>query len=635
VLLILWRTALAGKDEISSTERLLNLIRSKNDDKSTPSGLSLAAGEPNRKKSAVKKGFGTRGNLTLGVDFGRDATKMALISHVTDKKSVLKKYANVSYEKGLSIDSPRFPLFLKSVIHDLCGSHRKVDIWSTIPSINVETRYLKIPIVPRKQVANTVFWSYKKDSSIDEKESVFDFVILGDTEEDGIKKTDVIAYTAPKQEIEKRKNIFSRSGYPLTGISVVSFALQNLFQAGWAETGGKKVCTLFIGTDWSRIAIFSKKNLMLSRDIKAGLQSMIEAIAEQLEKTYPGFALSAGGGEELTLVENAAGNASQFADMAKKILHGYIDGEASFTLEKSDITLGQEEVFQMISPSLGRVVRQVERTLDHYYLNFENELVNKAYISGPICSQERLVEYISNQLGISVDYIDPFYTDLPGAVDVSSPESSQERGDFVPAVGMALANNQRTPNFIYTYKEKEKAEKIIRFNRSIFWVAIVLMLACIGYFAIQGSRLDKGKTQASMLQKKLEGYIPRVDQNMILQLSTHAFSERQSVDAFADKYRGMAIISEIIKITPPEIRLANMIIHLGGIGENPDEKREKTLLVDGILFGNRLNFESALAGYMVKLEGSPMFGRPEILNQSFEVVEEKEVLVFTAQVKLI
>jgi len=161
---------LAGKDEISSTERLLNLIRSKNDDKNTPSGASFAVREPNRKKSAVKKRFGRGGNLTLGVDFGRDAMKMALISHTTDKKSVLKHYANVSYEKGLSIDSPRFPLFLKSVLDDLCGSRRKVDIWSSIPSTHVETRYLRIPIVPRKQVANTVFWSYKRESSIDEKE---------------------------------------------------------------------------------------------------------------------------------------------------------------------------------------------------------------------------------------------------------------------------------------------------------------------------------------------------------------------------------------------------------------------------------------------------------------------------------
>jgi len=626
---------LAGKDEISSTERLLNLIRSKNDDKNTPSGASFAVREPNRKKSAVKKRFGRGGNLTLGVDFGRDAMKMALISHTTDKKSVLKHYANVSYEKGLSIDSPRFPLFLKSVLDDLCGSRRKVDIWSSIPSTHVETRYLRIPIVPRKQVANTVFWSYKRESSIDEKESIFDFVILGDTVEEGISKTDVISYTAPKQEIGKRKNMFLKSGYPLAGISVVPFALQNIFQTGWAETSGKNVCTLFIGTDWSRIAIFSKKNLILSRDIKAGFQSMIEAIAEQLEKILPGFAFSAGGGEELALVGSAANNASQFADMARTILHGYIDGEVSFTLGKSDITLGQEEVFQMISPSLGRVVRQVERTLDHYYLNFENEPVNKVYISGPICTHERLVEHISNHLGLSVDTIDPFQTDLPGAVDVSSPESPRERGDFVPAIGMALASNLRTPNFIYTYKEKEKAEKINRLNRSIFGVAIVLMLVCIGYFAVQSSRLDKGKTRTFMLEQKLEGYIPRVDQNMILQLATHAFSERQSVDAFADKYRGMAIIREIIKITPSDIHLANMMIQLGGIGENPDEKKEKTLLVDGILFGDRLNFESALAGYMVKLEGSPMFGRPEILNQSFDVVEEKEVLVFTAQVKLI
>jgi len=636
---------LAKQDEISSTERLLNLIRSKDDDHHTPSDLPQTGMPRKLRKSSAKRKFGSKKNVTLGVDCGKDAVRIALIRRIADKKPVLGHYAGIPYEKGLTFDSPRFPAFLKSVLDDFFGSHRKVNIWSTIPSNNVETRYLRIPKVPKKQLVNTIFWSFKKESDINEKESIFDFEIVGDTVEDGIQKTGVIAYAAPKREVERLKKIFSKAGYPLAGISIVPFALQNLFRTGWTEIGGKNVCTLFIGTDWSRIAIFSNKNLVLCREVKAGLQSMIEAVAEELERIHLEISGSADSGKELAPIDSAMDNASHFTKMARDILNGYIDDDLSNILEEAGLTLDPDDVFQMILPALDRVVQQVERTLEHYYLNYENEYVTKVYISGPICSHGRLVMHISHQLGLSVDYIDPFYTELPGAVDVLSPESAQERGNYVPAIGMALSHNSHTPNFIYTHTEKEKSEKIVRFNRFIFGVSIGLMLICIGYFAWQSNQLDQKKSQVVKLERQLEGYIPRVDQNMILQLATHSFSERQSVDAFANKYKGMAVISEIIKITPSNIRLAGMSIQLGGVGGSRDEgqqkegrkkeRRKKTVLMDGVLFGDRLNFESALAGYMVKLEKSPMFGRPEILSQSFEVVDEKEVLRFTAQVEII
>jgi len=644
---------LARQSEISSTERLLNLIRRKSDDKDAVSDSS-GGGEPLSpgvaKAPRVKKRFGSRQSYTLGVDFGGKSVRVAGIKQTADKKPVLSHYVSIPYPKDVSLSSPQFPVFLKSIFNDLIGVRQKVDIWCTIPATHVETRFLKIPKVPKKQLANTVFWSHKKESSVDEKVSIFDFEVIGETVEDGIPKTDVISYTAPKLEIEKIKTTFKKTGYSLAGVSIVPFALQNLFRTGWTETGGKNICTLFIGSDWSRIALFSNKNLILCRDVKAGLQSMIDAIAEDLERQYPARLLPAAEEKALALVESDDENDSQLAQMAEAVLNGYIDGDLSEIEELLGEELDLEDVFRMISPALDRVVRQVERTLDHYYLNYGNERVSSVFISGPICSHERLVSHISNQIGLDVRYIDPFYTELPGAVDVSSPGSSHERGDFVPAIGIALSKNLYTPNFIYTRKEKEKADKIVQFNRGIFSVSIVIMLICIGYFAFQNNRLDQKRSVVAKLQQQLEGYVPTVDQNMILKLAAHSYSERQSVDAFAEKYKGMAIITEIVKVTPPNISLADLKIQLGGIGkdrkkEKPKKEEQKpekevqpdgkNVLMVGVMFGDRLKFDAALAGYMVKIEGSPLFGRPVIIDKSLEIVDEKEVLKFTAQVEII
>ena len=107
------------------------------------------------------------------------------------------------------------------------------------------------------------------------------------------------------------------------------------------------------------------------------------------------------------------------------------------------------------------------------------------------------------------------------------------------------------------------------------------------------------------------------------------------MDAYAEKYKGMAIISEIVKITPANVRLAGVTVQLGPMGNKPKNAPEKNLLIDGIISGERINFESALAGYMVKLERSPMFRRPEILMQAFEQGGTEQVLRFSARVEVI
>jgi hypothetical protein len=59
------------------------------------------------------------------------------------------------------------------------------------------------------------------------------------------------------------------------------------------------------------------------------------------------------------------------------------------------------------------------------------------------------------------------------------------------------------------------------------------------------------------------------------------------------------------------------------------------LILDGIVQGDRLILESALAGYLMELRNSPIFDQPSISKKSFERFENKEGLRFTARLKLL
>ena len=274
---------MAKQDDISSTEKLLELIRTDNDTEQESQGAQASQSGITRLRSLFSNPISFRKAVTVGVDLGHDDLKLVKIHRITENKYEMLDYARVPFDPDMSRDSAEFHQFLQPVLADFCGRSKNIDVWCTMSSARVETRPLRIPKVSPKQIRNSVYWSYQKDAPFDEKQKIFDFEILGDIEEGGTDKTDVMAYTAPLEEVKTLKKLFANAGFPLTGISIVPYSFQTLLRTHRIDTDEKNVSSLYIGRDWSRIDIFSDGNMMLSRGIKAGIRTMIEALRKGIE----------------------------------------------------------------------------------------------------------------------------------------------------------------------------------------------------------------------------------------------------------------------------------------------------------------------------------------------------------------
>ncbi len=628
-------------DEISSTEKLLDLIRGKS---VKGSGLPVLSPSPyytGGMKASFLKAFTLKKKIVVGVDISSQDLRLVKIGQFGEQAGELLNYSHTPFDPSINKSNPRFLPLLKSALTTICDTSKQYEIWSTISSANVETRYLRIPKVSKKQISNAVYWTYKKDISFNEQNEVFDYDVLGDIIEDGIAKIEVMAYSAPKREIDELSSIFSQSGYPLTGISMVPFALQNLFRTRWIEDGNN-VCSLFVGSDWSRIAIFSKGNLVLSRDIKAGIKSMLEAIREEIGRNQPELSEQSrplDSSDETALLENFDENYNGDMDKAHELLFGLIDNTLPLSEKLKVLDSNSENVFRMILPALDRVTRQIERTIRHYYLNFGDEHVRKIYVSGQISPNRSIVNYISDQLNLATENIDPFVPGSYSSGDFSAPESESERWSFVPAFGLALSNNTHTPNFIFTYKDKEKFALKMLVKRLVFGGCLLLIMITIGFSIWQSTVLDRKKAGIAQLQQQMEQYNPVVDQNLIISMVAKTKRNIDTAEAFVAKYLMMAVISEITEITPSEIRLASITADLSGpkgyssLKESQGQK--KLLKIEGIILGDRLTFEASLAGYLVKLKNSPMFSRATINKKDYVLFEGQEVLRYTAQLELI
>ncbi len=625
------------QDDISSTEKLLDLIRNQAHAPTRvdpPTAQSIST----RISGGLKSTVSLKKATTVGVDIGYDDLKLVKVNNASHQKHDLIDYLRVPFESDLHPGHPEFAKFLRKNLSLFCGSSKSLRLWSCISSARVELRYLRIPKVAQKQLANAVYWSYKKVAPYKENEAIFDFEILGEVVDDGTPKYAAVAFTAPEKEIQFHKNLFSKSGFPLTGISIVPFAFQNLLRTGWVTSGAKTISSLYIGRDWSRIDIFSGGNLVLTRGIKAGIKTMHEAMRGELLENDVGGSIDITpemmASAEMKPQEQEDGRPKFDTEKAQRIFFGLLydvspKTDASFALQPEE-----EEIFRMILPALKRLVQQVERTFDHYAANFDNERVGKLYISSTVRPHRRIVDYIGDELGLPRETLDPFVT-APGYLGrLEAPLSEAERGSYAPAIGMALSSNSQTPNFLYTYRAKAKAARTQLFNKVTAVAALVLLAICAGLFSWQNRLIDQKRGAIERLQNQLGAYRVPVDQNLILTLVEKTKNKNQELLEFSRKYVGVVALTEISNLTPAHIRLTSISVRFA---DRPAAKEapQKNVVLEGIVLGDRTAFESALAGYLIQLSGSPLFKQPVINQKEPGFLKDKEVLRFTAQLKLI
>jgi len=632
---------LAKYDEISSTERLLDLIRDDNKSEYSPSNTSTQGAVGHRLKKLLSIPVTFKKVISVGLDLGHDDLKIIKIQRVSEYKFKVLEFGRIPFDPDISRESPQFHQFLKPILANFCGHPNSAEIWCTTSSARVETRQIRIPKVNSRLIPNSVYWSYQRISAFNEKDILFDFEILGDVEEDDKAKIDVMAYTAPKSEIKDLKDLFSKAGFPLTGISIVPFAFQSLLRTGRIKTAEAHISSLYIGRDWSRIDIFSEGFLVLSRGIKAGVKTMLEALRSEIEGNLFELSIARSPTKDTARIRAIKKKLKHELEQARQLFFGESHDSSPNASEERKRLLKEDRLFRMILPALERLVQQVERTLRHFAMQYENVTVEKIYISSGVEPHKRILEYIGKELGVATETLDPFVENPSFISLVPVPETASERSSYVPSMGMALSRNGLTPNFLHTYKDKKKVVSIQRINRGVFAGFLLLVALCVGVSFWQDGQVKARELKLLELRQQLDGFAVRVDKNLILKLVNETQIKFREVREIGEKYFSVAVISEITDLTPVNVRLLSISTQ---VNNQPGRKKapakgnatEKgTVILDGVVQGDRLVLESTLAGYLMELRNSPLFDQPTISKKLFERFENKDGLRFTARLNLI
>ena len=388
------------------------------------------------------------------------------------------------------------------------------------------------------------------------------------------------------------------------------------------------MASLFIGNDFSRIDVYSADNLVMTRGIKAGLSSMVEALVDRFN--------------ELKQDPEAP---SLTIEQGRKIVRSLSPDSAPLQETDVGVNLRREEIFEMIQPALERLARQVERTFEHYATTMSGERIVRIYVSCAMNAYQPIVDYVGSQLGITSAVLDPLSEqDSAACPDVEDGGCISERIAFGPALGLALSDNDHTPNLMFTYKDKEREASVIRINRAVFAAFIASVLVCAGVFTFQNHAIAQKKETIAGIEMQIARPGPPVDRNQLLQMAARVTQRRQLSKGYAERYLGMVLISELAALTPANVRFTDLKINLGPApaqagdaskqAKDAPKARIEEVTVEGLILGERQLFETSLAGYAMALEASPLFRQVTIQKNTMEPYIKDEALHFILNLKV-
>lgn len=606
------------KNDINSTEKLLNTIRGKKENEEGQGEkptilLQQELAVPAKKASRF---FRDKRRYTIGVDISDSFIKLVKTLKSNDGIQVFVDQKIIPYDEKIVPGSLEFNSLLKSSLLSIGGNINNCDIWALISTSDVNIHHIKIPPVPKKQMENAIYWAAKKETSFDDTDDIFDFEIQDTIIDQGIPKHSIMVYTAPREEIKKCRALFANMGISLAGITIVPFAIQNLYRSKWLSPSEKTTATLFIGNEFSRIDIYSKNNLVMTRGIKTGVSSMIESIAEALQENKSKSSLIVSKKDSW------------------KILCSI--GSETERLKETDIGFGLKdgEIFRMMNPAIERLVRQIERTLQYYTTSNGQERVEKLYISSLMNISHPISAYISDQLGLKTEIFDPFLYQINNRAIESI--TLDDRVALSAALGLALSDIKRTPNFIFTYKEKNQEINLKRINRTITAAFAAMMIACIITIIYQGINVAALNKQKAALKKDLALASPLLSQDRMMKLANEVKIQRNISRQYAERYQGAAVIGEISSLTPPNIKLINLTIMSASKEKaiKPSKETIEGMTMEGIIIGDRNMLDSSLAQYIMNLSNSKILRQVSVNKNSIVKFRKNDVLQFVISAKI-
>lgn len=211
----------------------------------------------------------------LGIDIGTVNVKYLRWNGKREKGSIVSRG---SYPYTGDYDN------LAEILDDIVlkeGSDLEVLVGLT--SQDIQKRIFSIPILPKNEINDALKWSVSKLVSTPLEDMIYEFSMLGEIDERGTKKQEVLFTGIQKSDSDSILTVINRTGFQrITMFTDVAFTFASVME----KDDNNSVAVIDVGGRQSGIYIFFNRKLCFVRDIMTASESFTDALMSGMNLSY-------------------------------------------------------------------------------------------------------------------------------------------------------------------------------------------------------------------------------------------------------------------------------------------------------------------------------------------------------------
>jgi Tfp pilus assembly PilM family ATPase len=369
----------------------------------------------------------------LGIDIGTVSVKYVRCKGTTGK-SIVVSQGDYPYKCGFE----DLGLILAD-IRSKEGPDLEVAIGMSSPDIIKKT--FTIPVLPKKEQKEALNWTSAKALNASLDDMIYEHIMLGQIEEKGIKKDEVLFVGIQKGFVERVLSTFQRAGFQQI-VLLTDVAFGYVYALG--EVGDRSIAVIDIGGKRTGLYIARARRLMLAREVLTASESFSDVLMS---------------GPGLTF-----------------------DQAEHYKREKGF----DDELTEILKIPFGRLAGEIQRTFIVYNERYPDKPVTSVYVTGRGAKIPKFFEKLEEALVEEVNYLEA----INGIED-----------KYIPSHTLCM-HSEALPNLLPESAKRKEQEKTYKRYISIgtFALAGILFLLSLGMW----STLRNADMRINMEQKTLE-----------------------------------------------------------------------------------------------------------------------------------
>ncbi|MCF7805817.1 MAG: type IV pilus assembly protein PilM [Candidatus Marinimicrobia bacterium] len=413
----------------------------------------------------------------IGIDISEYSLKYVKLRK--GKKATIEDYHYEVFPVEMIEDPRSRKAHVEEILHGLLDGKETFQsyVHTTVVSSEISIRNISLPQVSKSDLDTAVQWSSKKSLPMDVNDAVIDYKVVGEIEESGVKKNDVLVVAALEKDIESQIKFWESFDLIPNKISLHPIAAWNAFKNFVPDTGTETVMLVELGANSSFICVITKGKLRFVRMISVSDSDFTEALTGNIST----------GNTRINIGMDLANRLKDEYGLPLPDAEGKTDEGISYAQISSRFRLPVE-----------RLAKEIQRSHSYYQKEISDGKISRIFVSGEAARIKNLEYYLQEELkntgGLDIDLeiMDP----LSQVEFDEHLEDTQQFADVAPAFAVPLGLATDRSNLLNMLPKRLKdLPKFALVKVGTLAATFILILSMIIMSTVTGIRLEQSREQ--------------------------------------------------------------------------------------------------------------------------------------------